>query len=316
MKDLRVAVGMTLAALLMAAPLFAQGMDQGTGQGTAVVTVLPKSEGQPLPASVTQRDLSVKVNGKNAKVTQWKPFEAPNNEIELVLLIDGGARNSLGREMNDIAEFMNSLPPNVKAGIGYMANGRAILAGPLTSDHGTILKNLHMPGGAAGISGSPYFCLSDLAKNWPGQDAAARREVVMVTDGVDNYQPGLDLDDPYVQTAINDATRARLVVYSIYWTSAGGMDRSESMSNAGQSLLAMVSQATGGKSFWQGMGNPVSFQPYFAELTRRFRNQWELGFTAPVRGKPGVEDMRLKLHAPGTAVDAPEKVFMTPGGEK
>ena len=32
-------------------------------------------------------------------------------------------------------------------------------------------------------------------------------------------------------------------------------------------------QATGGKSFWQGMGNPVSFQPYFEELTRRLRNQ-------------------------------------------
>ena len=302
---------MALAALLMAAPLFAQG----TGQGTAVVTVLPKSEGQTLPASVTQRDLSVKVNGKNAKVTQWKPFEAPNNEIELVVLIDGGARNSLGRQMDDISKFVNGLPPNVKAGIGYMANGRAILAGPLTSDHGTILKNLRMPGGVAGISGSPYFCLSDLAKNWPGQDAAARREVVMVTDGVDNYQPGLDLDDPYVQTAINDATRARLVVYSIYWMSVGGMDRSESMSNAGQSLLAMVSGATGGKSFWQGMGNPVSFQPYFEELTRRLRNQWELGFTAPVRGKPGVEEMRLKLHAPGTEIDAPQRVLMTPGGE-
>ena len=279
------------------------------------MTVLPKSEGQPLPASVTQRDLSVKVNGKNAKVTEWKPFEAPNDEIELVLLIDGGARNSLGRQMDDIANFVKGLPPNVKAGIGYMANGRAILAGPLTSDHAEILKNLHLPGGAAGISGSPYFCLSDLAKNWPGQDAAARREVVMVTDGVDNYQPGLDLDDPYVQTAINDATRARLVVYSIYWMSAGGMDRNESMSNAGQSLLSVVAQATGGKSFWQGMGNPISFQPYFEELTRRLRNQWELGFTAPVRGKPGVEDMRLKLHAPGTEIEAPQKVLMTPGGE-
>ena len=64
--------------------LFAQSM----GQGQAVVTVLPKVEGQPVPPSVAQQDLAVKVNGKNAKVTHWAPFQAPDNKIELVLLID------------------------------------------------------------------------------------------------------------------------------------------------------------------------------------------------------------------------------------
>ena len=85
----------------MAAHLFAQNM----GQGQAVVTVLPKVEGQPVPPSVAQQDLAVKVNGKNAKVTHWAPFQAPDNKIELVLLIDGGSRNSLGRQMDDIGSL-------------------------------------------------------------------------------------------------------------------------------------------------------------------------------------------------------------------
>jgi hypothetical protein len=297
-----------LALLLMAVPVQAQNL----GQGQAVVTVLPKVEGQPVPSSVAQQDLAVKVNGKNAKVTQWGPFQAPNNNLELVLLVDGAARNSLGRQMNDIAQFVNSLPPNVKAAIAYMENGRAVFVAPLSTDHAQVLKNLHLPGGASAISASPYFCLSNLAKNWPGQDPRARREVVMVTDGVDSYERQYDPEDPYVDAAIKDAAQARLVVYSIYWMNQGPADRTESANSAGQNLLAQLTQATGGKSFWEGMGNPVSFQPYFDELIRRFRNQYELGFTAPLNGKPAVEQMSLKLHAPGTEIDAPQRVFMAP----
>jgi hypothetical protein len=305
------AVLMVAAVVMVAATqLSAQSM----GQGQVVVTVLPKAEGQPVPASVAQQDLSVKVDGKNAKVTHWSPYAAPNNQIELVLLIDGAARNSLGRQMEDISEFVKSLSPNVKAAIAYMANGQAVFVAPLTTDHALILKNLHLPGGVAGIEASPYFCLSNLAKNWPGQDPAARREVVMVTDGVDSYERHYDPEDPYVDTAIKDAIRANLVVYSIYWKNQGFADQTEYASNDGQNLLQQVDEATGGKSFWQGMGNPVSFQPYFEEMIRRFRNQYELGFTSPLNGKADVEEMKLKLKAPGTEIDAPQRVFMVPAG--
>ena len=73
-----------------------------------------------------------------------------------------------------------------------------------------------------------------------------------------------------------------------------------------------MTQATGGKNFWQGSGNPVSFQPYFDELTRRLRNQYELGFTAPLKGKPEVDTFKLKLTAPGADVDAPQQVVVVP----
>lgn len=302
-----------VAAALM--PMATRVSAESVGQGQAVVTVLPKVEGQPTPSSITQQDLAVTVNGKNARVTHWAPFEAPNNKIELVLLIDGSSRNSLGQQMGDIREFVKGLPPNVKAGIAYMENGQAVFASPLTSDHAQILNNLRLPGGTPGSEGSPYFCLSDLAKHWPGQDKAARREVVMVTDGVDDYARRYNPEDPYVQAAINDAARAHLVVYSIYWSSQGRINLSEDATLAGQSLLQLVAEATGGRSFWLGTGNPVSFQPYFDDLTRMLRNQWELGFDAPVNGNPGVEQMKLKLRAPRTEIDAPRRVLMEAGGK-
>jgi hypothetical protein len=298
------------AGLLAAAPTFLQG--QGAGQ--AIVTVLPKHAGEISP-NVSEQDLqSVKVNGKQVKVTSWVPLRDPQNGVELVILIDSSARSSLGRQTQDIEQFVGSLPPNIKAGIAYMQNGHASFSGPLTTDHAEILRALHLPVGGPGSSGSPYFCLSDLARNWPSRDRSSRHEVLMVTDGVDTFQRRLDLDDPYVRAAITDSVRAGLVVFSIYWKSQGAADNNSLESGAGQSLLSEVSQATGGASFWQGSGNPVSFQPYFDELTRRLHNQYELGFSAPIGGKPEVESFKLKLSVPGSEVDAPQQVLVVPAG--
>jgi hypothetical protein len=94
----------------------------------------------------------------------------------------------------------------------------------------------------------------------------------------------------------------------------GRANQTSYANNTGQNLMQEVTQATGGKSFWQGMGNPVSFDPYFEELTRRFRNQYELGFTTNLGSKPEVETFKLKLSAPGTEVNAPQQVLVVPAG--
>jgi hypothetical protein len=99
MRKSKMAVLMATAALLaIAVPVSAQSL----GQGQAVVTVLPKVEGQPVPSSVTNQDLAVQLNGKNAKVTHWGPYQAPNNQIELVLLIDGAAWGGRWRTLHSL----------------------------------------------------------------------------------------------------------------------------------------------------------------------------------------------------------------------
>jgi hypothetical protein len=260
------------------------------------------------------QDLTIKVNGKDTKVSNFESLHTATDPIELVVLIDSSARTSLGRQFEDIEQFVNSLPPNVRVTIGYMMNGNSNLTGPFTTDHAAVLRGLHLPTGGAGVDGSPYFCISDLAKRWPSNDTNVRREVVMVSDGVDEYNRRYDPEDPYVQTAINDALRAHLVIYTIYWTNRGRFDRTMYANNAGQNLLLEVTQATGGRSFWEGMGNPVSFQPYFEELNRRFKNQYELSFAVPMKGKPEIEQFKLKFKAPGEEVDSPQQVFVAQQG--
>jgi hypothetical protein len=281
------------------------------GQGQAVVTVL---QGQEIPGGIPQQALQLKVDGKQSNVTGWTLL-GPQSKVELVVLIDDGARGSLGTQLSDIAKFIQSLPPNAKVAVAYMMNGRAAFSAPLSTDRAAVERQLHLPiAGMPGINASPYFCLSDLAKNWPSRDPNARREVVMVTDGVDNYNRRYDPEDPYVQSAINDAVRARLIVYSIYWTNSGRFDRSMYGANTGQNLLAEVAEATGGNTYWQGYGNPVSFQPYLADINHRLDNQYELDFMTPLGSKPQIENLKLKLSAPAK-VDAPQQVYVHAGAQ-
>jgi hypothetical protein len=310
MKKLRLIIVLGAGTLLLTLPLFSENPIL-EGQGQAVVTVLPK-QGVETPARVSQRDLQLAVDGKQTDITRWTSLQGPDNHLEMVLLIDSSGRASLGNQMGDIAHFLQTLPANAKAAIAYMRNGRAVFSAPLSTDHAQVARELHMPGGSPGSNASPYFCLSDLAQHWPSPDLTARREVVMITDGIDNYSPGFfdSQQDPYVEAAINDAVRARLVVYAIAWKSQGFAGQSLYQASAGQNLLLEVAQATGGKNYWEGLSNPVSLQPFLEDLTRRLKNQYELGFVARLVGKPEVESLKLKTNAPETIIDSPREVFV------
>ena len=309
MRKIGLSIALTATGILAVCPAFAQKNDQ-LGQGRAVVTILPSAKNGTV-SQVPAQSLKLKVNGKDSTVTNFSPLADANSPVELVLLLDGGSRTSLGTEFNDIETFVKEMPPNTRMAIAYMENGRASFASQLSSNGADVLKGLHLSSGFPGSNASPYFCLSDLAKSWPSHDRTARREVLMVTDGVDNYDRRYDPEDPYVTTAINDSVKAGLVVYSIYWKDMGRANNTWYQTNAGQNLLLTVTQATGGNSYWEGVGNPVSLQPFLQDLRRRLNNQYELSFTAPSNGKPEVESLKVDLKVPSAKVDSPQKVLVT-----
>ena len=262
---------------------------------------------------VPSSDLAVRVGGKQAAITGWTSLR--ERPVELVLLIDGGARSSLGTQFTAITNFVREMPANTRMAIAYMENGQAVFTQPLSSNPAVVLKGLRVPTGPPGVSASPYFCLSNLARHWPSQDRAARREVVMVTDGVDPYYLRYDPEDPYVLAAIHDSVRGGLVVYSIFWRNEGFLGRTGYAVYDGQNLLDEVTQATGGYSYWEGYGNPVNIAPYFKDLRHRLDGQYELSFTAPLNGKAGVERLQMHVKAASAKVDAPQQVYVHPAAE-
>jgi hypothetical protein len=290
-------------------PLLAQeAADSGP---STIVTVEPKGNNE-LAEPVSEKAVKVKVDGKNAAVAGWTAFgpNATQPNLQLVLLIDDGARSSLGLHLQELQRFLSQQPPTTEVAVAYMRNGTGQFTGPFTTDHAKAAQTLRLPISSPGTNGSPYFSLSDLIKRWPAHNPAERREVVMVTDGIDRYT-GLRYDpsNPYINATIRDAIRNRVVVYSIYYHNAGFADRTGEGINSGQNYLTQLCGAVGGEFFYQGFGNPVDFAPYLNQINKKLGNQYELRVTAPEKAK-NIVNLKVQVSAPNTKTQAAQQIFL------
>ena len=276
---------------LSAAILVGGAQAQQEGLLPTQALIRPESKQNILPTSTA---LTLKLNDKVTPVlslTQVTPATA-----QVALLIDDGLSRSAGVQLNDLRDFATNLPPATELLVGYMSNGRIEVLVPFTTDHAAAAAKIRIPTGIPGISASPYFCLSDFVKHWPGSDESSSslegaprstkaRFAMMITNGVDPYNGStsvLNQDSPYVQTAINDAQRAGVAVSSIYYRDSGF--RGGSASFSGQSYLQQVSDGTGGEAYYQGTFNPVSLTPFFKQFVAAISDTYIVSFNADARG--------------------------------
>ena len=301
-----------LAPLALSAqtPTSASGGDAHT-----VITVSPKNAKDTAPA-VTAANLQVKVDGKEASVTSLSHFAGSKPNLELVLLIDDSARTSLGLYLKELSSFINGLPPSTAISVAYIQNGAAHMEQPFTMNHAMAAQSLHLPGSPAGANADPYFAITSLAKSWPSQQRGVRREVVLVSDGVDPYY-GLrfDPENPYVTGATREAQKAGVIIYSIYYKDQGRADRFGAAINSGQNYLIQMSEATGGQLYYEGFNNPVSFVPFLDEIARNLQNQYELGLTVPEKVKDGFQSLKVKVNVPDSKTLSPDRIFVGAEGE-
>jgi hypothetical protein len=281
----------------------------------------------PQPLGVT--NMTLKINNHPTEIqalTQVLPARA-----QVALLIDDGLRTSFGRNLDDLTKFVNGLPPGIEVLVGYMQNGGVSIAQPFTTDHAAAASRLRIPFGSAGISASPYFCLSEFAKGWPSAAPEGRRNpqaltpiepltrgtkkarfVLMITNGVDPYNGSvspLNQNSPYVENAIRDAQRAGAAVYSIFFSDAGM--RGGAVNFSGQSYLAQVAEGTGATAYFQGTMNPVSLVPFFTQFEKAIAETYVATFDASgrdmVRIKASTNLPKTHLHTatevrPGTVL--------------
>jgi hypothetical protein len=286
-----------------AVPMLAQGPPtEGPVPTTALVMVQSKS-GAPLdPAS-----LKLQVNRHEAPITSVTPVAAPAAQV--AILIDDGLRFTFSSNLSDFTDFINKLPAGTKVMVGYMQNGEVRAAGGFSADHAAVAAQLRIPMSVAGVDASPYFCLSEFSKHWPSNQPGARF-VLMITNGVDPYngRPSImNQDSPYVQTAQDDAQRAGVAVYSIYFPESGLRGGRGSFS--GQSYLSQVAQATGGDTFNQGTITPPSLAPYLSQFGKAIAESYMVSFNVNASGKKdALTQIKLTSSQPGVKIHAPQNV--------
>jgi hypothetical protein len=272
-----------------------------------VVTAEPH-HGSAVP-TVNREDVMVYEGKDRDTVTEWIPAQGDRAALELFLLLDDGSDSSLGTQLNDLRKFIDAQPASTKVGVAYMQNGMARIVQELTTDHAQAAKALRLPMGTRGANGSPYFSLSDLIKHWP--ESIGRREVLMASDGIDLYYGTGDLDDPYVNEAIDNAQRAGILVSAIYTPGVGHFGHDYWQTYWGQLYLAQVADRTGGESYYIGFnGPPVAFAPYLDDLTQRLSHQYFLTFLARPPKKSGLQPVKLRTEVPNVDLVSADKVYV------
>jgi len=275
-----------------------------------LVTVEPK-HGSTIP-EIKRDDVMVYEGRDRDQVTDWTPARGDRAGLELYFLIDDSANTSLGSQLEDIRQFMDAQPPTTKIGVAYMRNGTAEILQAPTPDHAQAGKVLRLPMGFGGANASPYFSLADLVKKWPA--SSDRREVLMITDGIDRYYGSGDLSDPYLQAAIDDAGKAGIVVSAIYTPGVGHFEHSYWQNYWGQLYLSELADKTGGEAYYIGFnGSPVSFAPYLDEHGHRLGNQFFLSFLAKPEKKAGWRQVRLMTEIRGVDLVSAGRVYVPAG---
>jgi hypothetical protein len=273
-----------------------------------VVTVEPR-HGSNVPV-INREDVMVYDGHDRQQVTDWVPLQGSNAGLELFLLIDDASSTDLGSQLGDLRRFIDSQPATTTIGVGYMRNGTVAIAQNLTADHAQAAKALRLPLSDPGASASPYFSLVDLIKRWP--QGQVRREILMISDGIDRVY-GNGPADPYVDSAIEQAQRAGVIVFSIYAPGAGHFGHSFWRMNWGQNYESQLSDETGGEAYYLGLRTPPSFAPYLEDVTNKLAHQYLLTFLAKPENKARMQPVKLRTEVPNAELVSADRVYVPAG---
>jgi hypothetical protein len=304
----RYGLGLFVAVLSIIALAYAESQEAGGVRAHMVVTA-EAHHGKDVP-DVHKEDVMVYQGRERRQVVDWTPLRDEHGALQLFILLDDSSHVSVASQFEEIRNFITSQPPTTAIGIGYMRDGTVDITQNLTTEHELAAKALRLPMGNLGAFASIYLSIGDLIKRWP--ETPVRREILVISDGID-YFGGVGPANPYVDTCIEQAQKAGIIIYAIYATGVGHYGHSLFRMNWGQNYLSEVAQETGGEAYFLGYETPVSFAPYLDDISRRLNHQYLLVLLAKPEKKPGLQSVRLKTELKNVELAAADRVFLPAG---
>lgn len=296
----KTAVAIIFALVLAALGIVFQVAAQQTATGPEVrIVVSVESRGKAEPPAIHREDMIVDEGRDHDQVRSWVPASGSNAGLDLWVLIDDSASWGLGSQLDEVKAFIVRQAPATFVAVGYMYDGTVQTLQGLTQDHAAAANAVRLTAGRAGGGASPFFSLEELLKRWAPNPARPRREVLMITNGVDLYSPGSV--DPYLDETISMAQKAGVLVYSIYTPGAGHLGHSFWRTNWGKNNLSEISEETGAESYNLGVTSVEFFRPYLDDIAKRIGHQYLLTFIAKPEKKAGLRP--VKVHSEIRDVD-------------
>ena len=305
---LQLSLATGFAVMSQAALAQAPGTDGGNTSG---------SPGKPMTIPLTIRikeetefelqniDLTVSEDGEPQTIISLRGI-GTNSPITLALLIQEDLVPSVSNEIKALADFIKRLPKGSRVMIGYLRTGSLQVKQKFTNDLERAASALRPPIGFASASPyNPYVEVIEALRKFDSQPLG-RRAILLVSDGLD-ISRGIDSSSPTqsvdLQRAVNESQRRGVAIYGFYAPTLVAASNPALVSNA-QSSLLRLSNETGGIAFFQGLGAPVSFEPFIRELDVSLQKQAALTFLSTHLNK-GFHRLDVKSSTPGVRVAFP-----------
>jgi VWFA-related protein len=305
-------LSLTVAFALMSQPVFAQapntnGASPSGGPGRPVtipVTIRVKEETE-TEFELQNIDLTISEDGEPQTIISLRGI-GTSSPITLAVLIQEDLVPSVSNEIKALADFIKRLPKGSRVMIGYLRTGSLQVKQKFTNDLDRAASALRPPIGfeSAGPY-NPYVEVIEALRKFDSQPLG-RRAILLVSDGLD-ISRGVDSSSPTqsvdLQRAVNESQRRGVAIYGFYAPTLVAASNPALVSNA-QSSLLRLSNETGGIAFFQGLGAPVSFEPFIRELDTSLQKQAALTFLSTHLNK-GFHRIDVKSSTPGVRVAYP-----------
>jgi len=259
----------------------------------AVSAIARDKAGQPV-IGLTRDDFLLKQDGKPQQITYFS--QGSNLPLTLALMVDtsGSQRAHIRDEIAAGAVFFRSMmkQPEDRAVLVQFDNNILQLA-RITSSIPTLehalayLSQSHDAYRGYGRGGGTLlFDAICAVSKIEFSNQLGRRAMVILTDGGDN---GSEFSE---KKAIEEAQRADIMIYSVYYSNGGG----------DLGVLQDLSKATGGRVFT--VSPTLTLEQIYAEIASDMRLQYEIGYRPP-DSKPNkyhkidlkAKDKRLQVQA-------------------
>jgi hypothetical protein len=257
------------------------------GPGTVTMTVTAVGKKDTSPPIVAKDNVQLYVNKERTQIADWKH----GGKLYLAVLIDDSLDSDIANQWSDLKAFFAAQPDTTYISVAYARNGTAMLAQDFTNDHELAAKALRLPLGGGGAFSSPYLALLDLIKRWPASED--RRSILLFSSGIDYFRGDFWTKPPDLDSTISRAQKQNINVWTVYAPDAGHRGRGLFLASRAQSYLSELSDETGAESYYLGTGAPVTFKPYFDELSTHLSNQYLLTFKADGGAKGRFQRVRV-----------------------
>ncbi len=253
--------------------------------------------------------LIVKEAGDEQQILSIRSIEeAP---LALAVLIQDDLGSEFNLQIAELKKFITALPRGSRVMVAYLRGGSAQIRQRFTTDLEAAANSLRIVSSSnATAPRSPFDGVIDMLNRFDALPAG-RRAVLLVSDGVDlssgisNASPSQSVD---LDRAILRAQRKSVAVFSVYSPTSSNPNENSTLTLFGQSALQKLSDDTGGRAFFQGSAAPVSFVPFFKDLSLLLTRQFLLTYLS-THMKKGYYKVHVTSTNPEVKVEHPRGYY-------